>query len=1722
MSRLAAIEKALYYPSPERVMRLIARSVNFMSTGRLLDICAGEGTAASILAQEWGIESYGIELHGGRAEAASKVLTKALHGSYHQLATQDKAFNVLFLNPPYDQGKDENNRSIRQEVMFLQDALRYLNRGGLLVFIPPRHILGNEHFQAVMRQNFNQIEVFSFPEPEVHQFNQVIVIARKTDALYARGYVPQFEGNMPPAISEDTQFLDGREVRLNTPEELVYFEATAVNPLDLAPSWEDREGAFGTSQWDILTGTDDLAYFDRPLLDPREGHRAMLLAAGCLNGTEITGNRLVKGNSEKIVVETSDPEEEVTIKREQVVSNLSVLDLNTGELDSWRVDQDLERTRAWFQENGDQLAAAIERDHKALFPGNVEDYDWDLVQAPGILPGHDKPELLAKQKESAAAISYHWRSNKSAVLSGEMGVGKAQPLHAKVLTPSGWVPMGDLRVGDLVIDPEGGTSKIVGVFPQGTKPVYRVTFSDGAQTECCDEHLWSVNTPLRRWRKQPPRIKSLSEVRQQLHDAAGNRKHFVPLTAPVDFTASSSLPLDPYLMGVLLGDGGITHAAKVSSVDQGILDAVTQLLPPGTSLRHDKGCDYYITTGCSWKKNPVKQALRGLGLLGKRSEEKHIPEEYLYSSTDHRIALLQGLLDTDGSVAGERGSCVEYTSTSQALTDGVVSLVRSLGGVASCAKRQTTYTHKGRERKGQFSYRIVASLPPHIRPFRLGRKSSLYTPGKKYGPSRAIERVELIGEAECQCIMVDSESHLYITDDFIVTHNTVCAIAATALSGFKKVVVIMPGHLVDKWVREAETVTKSPGCAIIGKKLTDVDRFFADPKKHFLILSKERAKLGARWRGAVAKGKRIFQVEDVEYRTEKDYWGYSRQVQYKVMVNRTFDVCQCPSCGEVLRDEDGNLLTEDAFSKKKRACPECSERLWQSTPISDKGTKRWALARYINRRYSGKYACIVDECFPGHTRVSTPQGEVPIKDLTPGDRVWSRTKQGEVVARRVVRVLENPRLHRLVRVHHEQGSFVCTEDHKIWTGTRGYVRAQYLTNTDTLVEITGDADAHQDLSDMPGAFRVREADSQREENLLPSMWSKAPVADQPPPSQTCAAHRGDLRMVPQDRTGAGHQAAARAALLQPSLYPESGLEGEHGAATGYFCQDDADQCPPRISGSILGTNARTQPESRDQGQDHRETPRADLRKPGGQWTANSPTGNSAQGAGLGDGARSCHRKSQMESGGGRSCGTLPQDCDRVRRSVPSHEKAEEPGPQEGTDARSLGMGGIEVLELPGGQRVGSGAPGNPSDREIPVIAVETCNDEEDVVYDIEVEDTHCYFAEGVLVSNCHQYAAPDTDQSRAVQHLMTSATNLLAMTGTLYGGRASSIFFLLYKVDRQFREMYEYNDCPVFVSHHGLLEEIIDTSERTSTYGTKRGGVSKTREIPGVNPAMITLLLSYTVFLRLEDLGYDLPPFEERVVVLPPGQGVSGSMSILLDDIKGLEPDVKQRVLSQYLMTALGFPDRPDRHEEIIDKGKWGYYADVVATVDPLDTTCPKDDWLVTYALKQKAKDRKVLVYFTQVNKRSPVERVKARLEEAGLKVSVLGANISPAKREAWLQRVVKKENPDVLLTNGRLVETGLDLIEFPSIVQYGIEYSVPSLRQSTRRSWRLGQTQPVEVTYLAYAGTLQETAIYLISQKMRASETVDGDETGGLGKFDESGEDLFLEMARQIIARAA
>jgi hypothetical protein len=335
-----------------------------------------------------------------------------------------------------------------------------------------------------------------------------------------------------------------------------------------------------------------------------------------------------------------------------------------------------------------------------------------------------------------------------AVLADDMGLGKAQPLDARVLTPDGWKRMGDIRVGDAVVTAKGGTSKVVGVYPQGEKDVYRVRFSDGSTTECCEEHLWLVNTPLRRSRGAPPRPLPLQQIRKRLRDAAGNRQHFVPMVAPVRHPRRE-LPLDPYLVGVLLGDGGLTGTTPVvSSGDEEILSAV---------------------------------------------RDKVIPDAYLFASIDQREALLQGLLDTDGHVRPSDNN-VEFGTASKKLALGVQALVQSLGGTARLRRKRTTHLD---------CWRMSVALPDGISPFRLTRKASVHQPRSKHPPSRSIDDVRLVGRKPTQCIAVDAPDHLYVTDDYLLTHNTPQAIALMAARPPERPhLVVCPTSIVGNWERE--------------------------------------------------------------------------------------------------------------------------------------------------------------------------------------------------------------------------------------------------------------------------------------------------------------------------------------------------------------------------------------------------------------------------------------------------------------------------------------------------------------------------------------------------------------------------------------------------------------------------------------------------------------------------------------------------------------------------------------------------------------------------------------------------------------------------------------------------------------------------------------------------------------------------------------------------------
>jgi hypothetical protein len=388
----------------------------------------------------------------------------------------------------------------------------------------------------------------------------------------------------------------------------------------------------------------------------------------------------------------------------------------------------------------------------------------------------------------------------------------------------------------------------------------------------------------------------------------------------------------------------------------------------------------------------------------------------------------------------------------------------------------------------------------------------------------------------------------------------------------------------------------------------------------------------------------------------------------------------------------------------------------------------------------------------------------------------------------------------------------------------------------------------------------------------------------------------------------------------------------------------------------------------------------------------------------------------------------------------------------------------------------------------------------------------------LLVDEAHQHAKGETDQARAVHQLMSGARKILVMTGTLYGGRASSIFHLLYRLDPAFRRAYKVTDCPTFVQHHGLFETVHKEEERTSTYGYRKGNSGgRIREIPGMSPAMIPLLLPYTVFVKLRDLRLELPDYTEEVLLVDHNPGVHAAVSKFQGELRSLIRE-HPKALGAYLQACLGWPDRPDQREDVYDIDEEGEQAELLASVDAIEGALwPKDEALVDLVRDENARNRKVLVFFTQTHRRDARPRVQAALEAAGLRVVTLDSNIDPEKREDWLRAQVRV-GFDVMFTNGRLVETGLDLMFANTIVQYGIEYSINTLRQSIRRSWRLGQDKPVRVVFMGYRGTMQSTAIDLIARKMRAAELVDGDMAGGLAQFDAGGGNFLLELAHEVL----
>jgi len=387
------------------------------------------------------------------------------------------------------------------------------------------------------------------------------------------------------------------------------------------------------------------------------------------------------------------------------------------------------------------------------------------------------------------------------------GVGKEMPLDTPIPTPEGWKTMGDMTVGQKVFSRDGEVYKVRGVYPQGSKDVYKITFNDGSSTKCGLDHIWTVRDKNRKRRNKGWTTKTIGDLldsglkynldaSRKLSGRKAALKWEIPTTKPVNYN-KKNLSIDPYILGALIGDGSLTGscpAVSIPNFQKEIKEEMVSRLDEGYHMRKNDypNCPQYYISQKGWggqsKKNKYQQEVLSLK-LNVKSRDKFIPKTYLLGSIDQRIDLLKGLMDSDGSCDKNRSN---YHTTSKRLSMDVVELVQSLGGVA----KVNIYDRSAEGKPTEYRVRVNVNFCP----FNLSEKSKQWNPIKTV-ESKLIESIEKEASEQQQCISVDSPDNTYLTESYIVTHNTCSAFAYAAKHQYKTL-IICPASLALNWKNE--------------------------------------------------------------------------------------------------------------------------------------------------------------------------------------------------------------------------------------------------------------------------------------------------------------------------------------------------------------------------------------------------------------------------------------------------------------------------------------------------------------------------------------------------------------------------------------------------------------------------------------------------------------------------------------------------------------------------------------------------------------------------------------------------------------------------------------------------------------------------------------------------------------------------------------------------------
>ena len=364
----------------------------------------------------------------------------------------------------------------------------------------------------------------------------------------------------------------------------------------------------------------------------------------------------------------------------------------------------------------------------------------------------------------------------------------------------------------------------------------------------------------------------------------------------------------------------------------------------------------------------------------------------------------------------------------------------------------------------------------------------------------------------------------------------------------------------------------------------------------------------------------------------------------------------------------------------------------------------------------------------------------------------------------------------------------------------------------------------------------------------------------------------------------------------------------------------------------------------------------------------------------------------------------------------------------------------------------------------------------------------------------------------------------VGMTATLINGYSSGIFHLLYRIvpGLMIKDGKRYSSPGDFDAEYGVVENVYETKD--AEYNANRRASkrkTRTRQLPGVSPLVFSrFLLEYTAFLSLSDMGKELPSYEEIPVALDMPEDVGRCYQAVQNVLqKVLKNDRKaaQKILSAYLNLLTVYPDQPYDQPEVVHPIT-GMPIVTPQSCGDFSRLFPKEEKVLELVRQKVANGERVLIY-TSWTRTDSQQKLLKLLQENGYRTEILAPQIATEKREEWVDKRVKN-GLQVLITNPRCVETGLDLNAFTTIIFYSMGYNLFTLRQASRRSWRINQTEPkVEVYMLYYADTLQAKAMKLMASKLAVAGIIEGTfSEEGLAAMSDV-KDLTSQMAKELAA---